>query len=60
MRKDPVRLEEWLTRDYVDRASKLSEFMVRQPDDPTISTEDLIATVVVVLVLIITWMVMSW
>lgn len=59
MRKDPVRLEEWLTRDYVDRASKLSEFMVRQPDDPTISTEDLIATVVV-LVLIITWMVMSW
>lgn len=59
MRKDPVRLEEWLTRDYVDRASKLSEFMVRQPDDPTISTEDLIATVVV-LVLIITWVVMSW
>jgi len=59
VKKDPVRIEEWLTRDYVNRASKLSEFSVRQPEGPAISTEDLIATVVV-LVLIITWMVMSW
>lgn len=59
MRKDPIRLEEWLTRDYVDRSSKLSDFAVRRPQDPTIATEDLIATVVV-LALLITWVVMSW
>lgn len=58
MRKDPIRLEEWLTRDYVDRAAKLRGLQAAHPD-LSITTEDLVATWVVV-ALIITWVVMSW
>lgn len=59
MRKDPIRLEGWLTRDCVDRAEKLRALAVREPNEQTISTADIITTVTV-LALVIIWIVMSW
>lgn len=44
MRRDPVRIEPYLTRDYVERADKIRDFDESRPIELGVTIVDIIAT----------------
>ncbi|WP_413937180.1 hypothetical protein [Nitrospira sp. BLG_1] len=53
MRRDPVRIEPYLTRDYVERADKIRDFDESRPIELGVTIVDIIATFIVLAGLVV-------